>query len=180
MWDTQEVCDDGNWKQVTRAWPSPSWALGLEITSCDLLAQFADVNSLDRRAYDYIWEIILRMQIYTKSTLGIKMRGEHWLISFTSLFVIHLTDYNETLTNVCKFFSHWNYMNIWYNKTLLAWYFKKLNPGSLTGEVQIGLQLPFLIDFGEVEGEPYTYLEGNVLCRTKEKRFLQIHVSPRF
>lgn len=31
-----------------------------------------------------------------------------------------------------------NYTNIWYNKTLLAWYFKEVKSSSLTGDLQIG------------------------------------------
>lgn len=55
-----------------------------------------------------------------------------------------------------------NYTNIWYNKTLLAWYFKKVKSSSLTGDLQIGpcpIPAPhLLIDFDEWSRS--TYLEG--------------------
>lgn len=31
-----------------------------------------------------------------------------------------------------------NYTNIWYNKTLLAWYFKEVKLSNLTGDLPIG------------------------------------------
>ena len=85
------------------------------------------------------------------------------------LFVIHLIDY-KMLTNVCKFFSHWNY-TIWYNKTLLAWYFKEKHWHSHWGDTKwspAAFFFFFLIDFVQIEGESNVYVEG--MCFATQKR----------
>lgn len=85
------------------------------------------------------------------------------------------TDYNETLINV-RIFHIGNYTNIWYNKTLLAWYFKKVKSSNLTGDLQIGT--PHFNRFWWVKQKHLP--GGNVLCHTKEMKFLQIYISFRF
>lgn len=139
-----------------------------------MLAQLADLNSLDRRAYEYILEV-LKVQIYTEnrvweSNAWSEFCLEHWLI--IHLFVIHLIDY-KMLTNVCKFFSHWNY-TIWYNKTLLAWYFKEKHWHSHWGDTKWS-PAAFFFFFNRFcwDWRRVTCLcRGNVLCHTKEKRLL--------
>lgn len=139
-----------------------------------MLAQLADLNSLDRRAYEYILEV-LKVQIYTEnrvweSNAWSEFCLEHWLI--IHLFVIHLIDY-KMLTNVCKFFSHWNY-TIWYNKTLLAWYFKEKHWHSHWGDTKwspAAFFFFFLIDFVEIEGESHVYVEGMCFVTPKRRGF---------
>ena len=58
----------------------------------ELLAQFADLNSLNRRVYEYILEV-LKVQIYTENTVWesnawSELCLEHWLTSFISLWSI--------------------------------------------------------------------------------------------
>lgn len=71
-------------------------------------------------------------------------------------------------------FSHWNYTNIWCNKVLLAWYFKKLQSSNFTGENEL-VSSCLLIDFDDSEAD--TISGGNVLCHTKEKGFANSHLT---
>lgn len=66
-----------------------------------------------------------------------------------------------------KMFSHWNYTNIWYNTTFLAWYFEKLKSSDFTGEVWIGLQLPVDRFWWEWSG---SHRPGRNMCFVTPKR----------
>lgn len=72
-----------------------------------------------------------------------------------------------------------NYTNIWYNKTLLAWYFKEVKSSSLTGDLQIGphpFPAPYLlIDFDEWSRS--TYLEGMCFVTRKRWNFYKLHLT---
>lgn len=101
---------------ATRAWPSSvlGFRFGNKIVgNCFHLTCW---SKLTWQKGLWVHLEVLKVQIYTERD-GNQMHVEefcleHWLI--IHLFVIHLIDY-KMLTNVCKFFSHWNY-TIWYNK----------------------------------------------------------------
>lgn len=65
---------------------------------------------------------------------------------------------------------------VWYNKTLLAWYFKELKSGCFTGEIRVGLQLPF-DRFWREWSRSHIPGGGSVLCHQREEGFASPHVT---